>query len=86
MFSEPDIIKGFNFMIVNIFVMFGESDLITNCVPRLGDLFLYSYDAYFIKGLLKKIEKKLARTFTLTFRYYFKLGDLLIAYTPLNLK
>jgi hypothetical protein len=50
MFSEPDIIKRFDCMIVNIFVMFGESDLVTNCVPRLGDLFLYSYDEYFIKG------------------------------------
>ena len=86
MFSEPDIIKRFEFMIVNIFVMFGECDLVTNCVPRLGDLFLYSYDEYFIKGLLKKIEKKLARTFTFTFRYYFKLSDLLIAYIPLSLK
>jgi hypothetical protein len=32
-------------------------------------LVLYSYEAYFIQGLLKKNEKKLARTFNFTFRY-----------------
>jgi hypothetical protein len=35
----------------------------TNCAPLLADLFLYSYEADFIQGLLKKIEKKLARSF-----------------------
>jgi hypothetical protein len=32
-------------------------------------LFLYSYEADFIDGLLKKNEKKLARSFNFTFRY-----------------
>jgi hypothetical protein len=32
-------------------------------------LFLYSYEADFIQGLLKKSEKKLARYFNFTFRY-----------------
>jgi hypothetical protein len=32
----------------------------TNCAPLLADLFLYSYEADFIQGLLKKNEKKLA--------------------------
>ena len=41
----------------------------TNCVPLLADLFLYSYEADFIQGLLKKNEKKLARSFDFTFRY-----------------
>jgi hypothetical protein len=41
----------------------------TNCVPLLADLFLYSYDADFIQGLLKKTEEKLARSFNFTFRY-----------------
>jgi hypothetical protein len=41
----------------------------TNCVPLLADLFLYSYEAYFIQGLLKKNEKKLARSFKFTFSY-----------------
>jgi hypothetical protein len=29
----------------------------TNCAPLLADLFLYSYEADFIQGLLKKNEK-----------------------------
>ena len=41
----------------------------TNCAPLLADLFLYSYAANFIQGLLKKTEKKLARFFKFTFRY-----------------
>ena len=40
----------------------------TNCTPFLADLFLYSYVADCIKGLLKKNEKKLARSFNFTFR------------------
>ena len=32
-------------------------------------MFLYSYEADFIDGLLKKNEKKLARSFNFTFRY-----------------
>jgi hypothetical protein len=41
----------------------------TNCAPLLVDLFLYSYKADFIQGLLKKNEKqKLARSFNFTFR------------------
>jgi hypothetical protein len=40
----------------------------TNCA-LLADLFLYSYEADFIQGLLKKNEMKLARSFNLTFRY-----------------
>jgi hypothetical protein len=41
----------------------------TNCAPLLAGLFLYSYEADFIKMLLKKNEKKLARSFNFTFRY-----------------
>ena len=40
-----------------------------NCAPLLADLFLYSYETDFIQGLLKKNEKKLARSFNFTFRY-----------------
>jgi hypothetical protein len=32
----------------------------TNCVPLLFDLFLYSYEADFTQGLLRKTEKKLS--------------------------
>ena len=38
----------------------------TNCDPLLADLFLYSYEADFIQGLLLKNEKKLARSFNFT--------------------
>jgi hypothetical protein len=40
-----------------------------NCAPLLADLFLYSYEADFIQGLLKKNEKKLPQSFNFTFRY-----------------
>jgi hypothetical protein len=35
----------------------------THSAFLLADLFLYSYEADFIQGLLKKNEKKLARSF-----------------------
>jgi hypothetical protein len=65
------------FLIDNIFVMFGGRvfqqtvgiPMGTNCAPLLVNLFLYSYEADFIQGLLKKKEQKLARSFNFTFRY-----------------
>ena len=39
-----------------------------NCVRFLAALFLYSYEADFIQGLLKENEKKLSRSFNFTFR------------------
>jgi cystathionine beta-lyase/cystathionine gamma-synthase len=65
------------FLIDNIFVIFGGRvfqqtvgmPMGTNCIPLLADLFLYSYEAEFIHELLKKNEKKLARSFNFTFRY-----------------
>jgi hypothetical protein len=41
----------------------------TTCARLLVDLFLYSYEEDFIQRLLKKNEKKLARTFNYTFRF-----------------
>jgi hypothetical protein len=75
-FSETDIINMLEFLIYNICVMFGGRvfqqtvgiPMDTNCAPVLIDLFLYSYEADCIQGLLKKNEKKLARTFILEFR------------------
>ena len=74
-FSETDIFNMFEFLIDNIFAMFGGRvfqqtvgiPIGTNCAPLLADLFLYSYEADFIQGLLKKNEKKLARSFNFTF-------------------
>ena len=76
-FSETDIFNKLEFLIDSIFVMFGGRvfqqtvgiPMGTNCTPLLADLFLYSYEADFIQGLLKKNEKKLARSFNFTFRY-----------------
>ena len=78
MFSENDIINMLVFLIDNIFVMSGERvfqhtagiPMGKNCAPLLADLFLYSYEADFIQGFLKKKkEHTLARSFNFTFRY-----------------
>ena len=37
--------------------------------PLLADYFLYSYETDFMQGLLKKNEKKIARSFNFMFRY-----------------
>ena len=54
------------FLIDNILVIFGgrvyqqrvDLPMGANCAPILADLFLYSYEADFIQGLLKKNEKE----------------------------
>ena len=64
-------------LIDNRFVVFGGRvfqqavgiPMSTNCAPLLADSFLYLNEAYFIQGLLKKNEKKLAQSFNFTFRY-----------------
>ena len=76
--SETDIINILESLIDNIFVIFGGRvfqqtvgiPMGANCAPLLADLFLYSYEAEFIQGLLKKNEKKLARSFNFTFPIY----------------
>ena len=76
-FSETDFINMLEFLIDNKFVIFGGRvfqqtvgiPMGTNCAPLLADLFLYSYEVDFIRGLLKKNEKKLARSFNIKFRY-----------------
>ena len=42
----------------------------TTC-DLLADVFLYSYKADLIKGLLKENERKLVRSFDFTFRYIY---------------
>ena len=76
-FPETDIINMIEFLIDNIFVIFGGRVFQQTvgipmgriCAPLLADLFPYSYEADFIQGLLKKDEMKLARSFIFTFRY-----------------
>ena len=41
----------------------------TNCVPLLADLFLYSYENEFLDKLIKEGRRKLARKFSLSYRY-----------------
>ena len=90
------------FMIDNKFVMFGGRafqqtvgiPMGTKCAPLLADLFLYSYEADFIQGLLQKNEKKLARSFNFTFRYIddvltlndARFGDFLDRIYPIELE
>ena len=76
-FSETDIFNMLEFLIDNICAMLGGrlfqqtvgTPMGTNYAPLHSDLFLYSYEADFIHGLLKKNETKLARTFNFTIRY-----------------
>jgi hypothetical protein len=76
-FSETDIFNMLEFLIDNIFDMFGGRvfqqtvgiPMGTNCAPLLANLFPFSYEADFIQGLLKKNGKKLARSFNFKFRY-----------------
>ena len=76
-FSETNFFNMFQFLIYNIFAMFGGRvfqqsvgiHMGTNCAHLLADLFLYSYEADFIQGLLKRNQKKLARSFNFMFRY-----------------
>ena len=76
-FSQTDIFNMLEILIDNIFAMFCGRVfqqtvgiyMGTNCAPLLADLFLYSYEAGFIQGFLKKNQKNLARSFNFTFRY-----------------
>jgi hypothetical protein len=60
----------------------------------LADLFFYSYAVDFIQGLLKKNEKKLARSFIFTFLYIddvlslnnSRLSDFVVRIYPIKLE
>jgi hypothetical protein len=75
--SESDVINMLKFLIDSTFVMFGRRicqqtvgiHIVTNCGPLLANLFLYSYEADFIQGFLKRSEKKLVGSFKFPFRY-----------------
>ena len=65
-----------------------------SCALLLADLLLYSCEAHFIQGLLKKNEKKLAWSFNFTFRYIddvislnnFRFGDFVDRIYPIELE
>ena len=92
----------FEFLIDNIFAMLSgrgvqhtfSISMGTNCAPLLADLFPFSYEADFIQGLLKKNEKKLARSFNFTFSYIddflslnnYRFGDFVYRIYPIELE
>ena len=75
-YPEDDIIKMFEFIVDNIFVVFAGkvfqktvgSPMGKNCALLLADIFLYSYEAEFIQSLLSTRKKQLACRFNLTYR------------------
>ena len=68
-YYEVDVIRMLDFLIDNIYVEFSglifqqtvDIPMGTKCAPLLADLFLYSYEAEFIQGLLKAGTKRLAQ-------------------------
>ena len=64
-YTEDDIINMLEFLVDNIFVVFGGKvfqqivgiPIGTNCAPLLADIFLYSYEAEFIVFALNWKEK-----------------------------
>ena len=76
-YTEDDIINMLEFLVDNIFVVFGGKvfqqivgiPMGTNCAPLLADIFLYSFEAEFIQSLLSAGKKKLASQFNFTYRY-----------------
>ena len=65
-YTEDDIINMLEFLVDNIFVVFGGKvfqqivgiPMGTNCALLLADMFLYSYEAEFIQSLLSNGKKK----------------------------
>ena len=64
-YTEDDIINTLEFLVDNIFVVFGGKVfqqivgilMGTNCTTLLADIFLYSYEAEFIQFLLSTGKK-----------------------------
>ena len=98
----PKKFNMFEFLIDNIFVMYGGRffqqtvgiPMGKNCAPLLADLFLYSYEGNFMQGLLSKNEKKLGRSYNFTFSYtddilslkYSRFGDFVDRVYPFELE
>ena len=76
-YTASDICKMIEFLADNIYVGFGLKlfrqtvgiPMGTNCVTLLADLFLYSYENEFLDKLIKEGKRKLARKFSLSYRY-----------------
>ena len=100
-FSETDIFNMLTLLLGNTFVIFGGGvfqDSRHTFGYKLSSssrrLFLYSYEADLIQVLLRKNEKKLARSFNFTFRYIYdvlsltnsRLGDFVDRIYPTELE
>ena len=84
--------------LLSLVVMFFNRQSAFQCVlsvlPSRRLVFLYSYEAYFIQGLLKKKGKKLTRSFSFMFRYIddvlsvnnCKFGDFIDHIYPIQLE
>ena len=76
-YTANDICKMIEFLVDNIYVRFGGQlfqqmvgiPMGTSCAPLLADLFLYSYENAFLDKFFKEGKRKLARKFSLSYRY-----------------
>ena len=76
-YTANDICKMIKFLLDNVYVRFGGQlfrqmvgiPMGTNCALLLADLFLYSYENEFLDKLVKEGKRKLARKFSLSYRY-----------------
>jgi hypothetical protein len=76
-YSDANIKGMHGFLVDNIYVVIGDQvfqqsvdiSMGTNCAPLLADVFLYSFEAEFVQKLLRDNNKKLAVSFSHTFRY-----------------
>ena len=76
-YTASDICKIIECLVDNIYVRFGGQlfrqtvgiPMGTNCAPLLTDLFLYSYENEFLNKFIKEGKRKLARKFSLSYRY-----------------
>jgi hypothetical protein len=83
-YSESDIKCMLDFLIDNIYVVFGDQVfqysvgilMDNNCASLLADFFLYSYEAEFVQKLLLDKNKNPAVPFNYTYIYHI--------FTPLS--
>ena len=83
MYTADQICSMIDFLADNIFVKFGGCLFCQvigiligmNCATLLADLFLYSYEVEFLDSLVRSGHRRLARSFTLCYRY---IDDLIV--------
>ena len=80
MYTADNMCKMIEFLIDNIFLLFGGHQVIkilmgTNCASLLADFFLYSYENEFLDNMIRSGHRRLARSFNLCYRY---IDDLIV--------